>query len=147
VKLKEVKTQNSEIRLQSAVDSFERLFTTRESGLRLAMVISLFAIGLNFLFSPELFDSFKSFAIIAKVPEWPFGCLLLLFSGWLTFSKRGLSRRWAVSVCGIWWLFWAILNELGAGIFTPGTTIYLVLWLLSSLELYRESARVKDVAL
>ena len=132
-------------RLNDAADSFKRLFTTRETGLRLALVASLFALGLTFLFSPRLFESFKSFAIIVPIPEWPFGCVLLLLSVWLAFASRGLSRRLALGVCGSWWLFWAILNELGAGLFTPGTAIYLVLWLLSSLELYREFARPKEV--
>lgn len=135
-----------ESRLYSAVDSFERLFITRETGLRLTLVACLFALGLTFLFSPFLFESFKSFTFIVPIPEWPFGIVVLSLCGWLMFSSRGQSRRWAVGVCGAWWLFWGILNHSGAGVFTPGTAIYLVLWLLSSVELYRECARPKEVA-
>lgn len=136
--------RDSEARLQGAADSFKGLFTTQKTGLRLTLVAGLFALGLTFLFSPRLFESFKSFTIIVPIPEWPFGCVLLLFSVWLAFSSRGQSRRLALAACGLWWLFWSIVNELGAGLFTPGTAIYLVLWLLSSLELYREFARVKE---
>ena len=130
----------------SPTESFKRTLMIREASLRLALVGALFALSLNFLFSPKLFESFSAFSMIALIPEWPFGYALLLLAGWLAFSSNGRSRRWALGVCGVWWLFWAIVNELGAGAFTPGVTIYLWLWLLSSLELYRESARPKEVA-
>lgn len=130
----------------SPTDSFKRLLMSKDAGLRLALVGTPFALGLTFLFSPKLFESFSAFNMIASIPEWPFGYALLLLAGWLAFSSNGRSRRWALGVCGVWWLFWAIVNELGAGVFTPGVAIFLVLWLLSSLELYRESARPKEAA-
>lgn len=130
-----------ETRLGHAVASFERLLIAREAGLRLALVLALFAIGLTFLFSPSLFESFKSFDIIKSAHEWIFGCVVLLLCAWLMFSSRGVSRRFAVLACAVWWFFWGLVNHSGAGVFTPGTATYLVLWALSSIEMYRECAR------
>lgn len=129
----------------SPTDSFKRLLMSKEAGLRLALVGPLFSLGLTFLFSPKLFESFSAFKVIASIPEWPFGYALILLAGWLAFSSNGFSRRWALGVCGVWWLFWTIVNELGAGVFTPGMSTFVVLWMLSSLELYRESAKPKKV--